>query len=106
MLLSPAFRKLGKDLIFGVSHHFPAQKGMHLKPAAACGQVAHLAVEHGQPRWRVVDEQLQQFLTVAQLCFGLPAFGNVLNRATKGLGLSKRIELQPDSRLDPADHSV
>ena len=36
-------------------------------PAAADGKVAHLTVEHGEGRWRMLDEYLQSFLALAQL---------------------------------------
>ena len=60
VFLPPALWKSGEELVMRMPDDLGIAKGMHLQPSPARGQVAHLAIEHGQRRRSVFDEHLQQ----------------------------------------------
>src|SRR5262245_54650430 len=50
----------------GSASNISASEMVVCHPAVADGDVAHLTVEHGEGRWRMLDEYLQSFLALAQ----------------------------------------
>ena len=64
----PAFGNFGTKLVVGAAQNVSAELVI-LHPPAAHGQIAHLTVEHGNRRRRVLDEQPQPLFALPQRLF-------------------------------------
>src|SRR5215469_13377569 len=67
--LLPAFRDIRHDVIVALPDDFAFDR-IYLAPPAAHGQIAHIAVVHGERRGGVLNEEFEPFLGFAQRCFG------------------------------------
>ena len=97
----PAVRNAGDELAVRMPDNIAIGKSMFLQPSLARGHVKHLAVEHGQGDGRVLDEEPEQFLALAQFRFGLLPFRDVLHRAAQLDGIPISVVLDMSGRSHP-----
>ena len=98
----PARGDIRKDFVVGVGRECRGLAGRNSShPAAADGDVAHVAIEHGESGGGMPDEELEQFLALAEVGFDAFSFGDVLDGAAHEEGMTSSHRLRSGRGHEP-----
>ena len=78
-----------KYFVMGSAENVGAAKAEVVAPAAADGDVSHIAIEHGESGGSVLGEELKQFFALAEIGFSTLSLGDVLDSAAHRRGLCR-----------------
>lgn len=102
----PTGRDIGKNLVVRASENVGALNPVVFAPATTGGDVAHVAVEHGEGGGRMLGEKLEQFLALAQVGFSALSFCDVLNGAAHDERFTGGAEFEAPEAVNPTASAI